>query len=137
MVRAGIPDFEGTQANVGRTFINLWPGDSVAHSAVLMELGVWRIETRHKMCDLRQIRDILLGDPSSQLRAIYNTYLQCCEAHILAVLRGASGPWGRGAPGLQCCEALVAHGVVVPLDCSAVRRSNGPQDRGALGFARF
>ena len=41
-----------------------------------MELGLWRIETRHKMCALRLLRDILLGDPSSQLRAIYNTYLQ-------------------------------------------------------------
>ena len=29
MVRAGIPDFERTQANVGKAFINLWPGDSV------------------------------------------------------------------------------------------------------------
>ena len=52
MVRAGIPDFERMQANVGKAFINLWPGDSVAHSAVLMELGLWRIETRHKMCAL-------------------------------------------------------------------------------------
>ena len=80
MVRAGIPDFERTQANVGKAFINLWPGDSVSHSAVLMELGLWRIETRHKMSALRLLRDIILGDPSSQLRAIYNTYLQCCEA---------------------------------------------------------
>ena len=63
MVSAGIPEFERTQANVGNAFINLWPGDSVAHSAVLMELGLWRIETRHKMCALRLLRDILPGGP--------------------------------------------------------------------------
>ena len=88
MVRAGIPEFERTQANVGKAFINLWPGDSVAHSAVLMELGLWRVETRHKMCALRLLRDILLGDPSSQLRAIYNTYLKCCVA-----LEWPAGSW--------------------------------------------
>ena len=44
MVRAGIPDFERTQANVGKAFINLWPGDAVAHSAVLMELRLWCID---------------------------------------------------------------------------------------------
>ena len=59
---------------------SLRAGDSVAHSAVLMELGLWRVETRHKMYALRLLRDILLGDPSSQLRAIYYTYLQCCVA---------------------------------------------------------
>ena len=32
MVGACITDFERTQANVGKAFINLWPGDSVAHS---------------------------------------------------------------------------------------------------------
>ena len=84
MVRAGIPTFERTQTNVGKALINLWHGDSVAHSAVLME-SVWRIAPRQKMCALRLLRDILLGDPSSQLRAIcntlrYYTYLQCCVA---------------------------------------------------------
>ena len=42
-----------------------------------MELGLWCIETRHKMCALRLLRDIVIGDPSSQLREIYNTYLLC------------------------------------------------------------
>ena len=86
--RAGIPDFERKQANVGKSVINLWPGDSVAHSAVLVELGLWRIETRHNMCALRLLRDILVGDPPSQLCAIYNTCLQCCEA-----LEWPTGSW--------------------------------------------
>ena len=68
------------------------PGPLAGLRAVLMELGLWRIETRHKLCALRLLRDTLIGDSSSQLRAIDITYPQCCVA--------LDGPLGHGAPGL-------------------------------------
>ncbi len=80
LVRGNIPEFERTQISVGKRILNFWPGDSVAGNAVLMELGLWRIQTRHKMCALRLLRDIHMSKPTSQLRAIYDAYLQCCES---------------------------------------------------------
>lgn len=79
LVRGTIDQCEKLQVNVIKRFFELFPNDSVAGCAVLMEAGIWRMRTRHHMCSLRLLSEILRSHPSSQIRAIFDVYVGVCE----------------------------------------------------------
>ncbi len=80
LVRGVVPALETIQYNTLRGVIGLMPANTVSKVGLYAELGVWRIETRHKMAALRLLREIMRSDPDSDLRAIYNEYRDRCAA---------------------------------------------------------
>ena len=95
LVRGIVPALETIQYNTLRGIIGLMPANTISKVGLYAELGVWRIETRHKMAALRLLREIMRGDPDSDLRVIYNELRHNLVASGLVVQLVAPGSCAR------------------------------------------